>query len=407
MSTVKVNAIRSTTASSDGLTLDGSGNITAPGNTTCSGNLAVTKELTAKNFANRNLIINGAMNVAQRGTSSTSISYQTVDRFQPKWANTDEDCTQSQHALTSADTGPWEKGFMKSLHIQNGNQTSGAGTSDNVTLEYKLESQDTATCGWDFKSSTSFLTFSFWVKSSVAQEFLCQFYNSDTNKIYTFNYTVTSANTWQKITHKLKGDPSLSFNMDNGAGLEIGWYLFVGTDQTAASSSANETWATYSGTTSKKDMTSTWYTTNDATWEITGVQLEVGEVASEFEHRSYGDELRRCKRYYEIFYPERANPCWTHSAIHANCRLTWEVEKRATPTCTLKGSTSDTPGASDDHVSVYDQNGWNTWTSLTFTEANKWSSRVTAVMAGGSFTAGWAVGLYFYNDSGIYVSAEL
>ena len=80
----------------------------------------------------KNIIINGAMQVAQRNTSSTDNGYGTVDRFRVSYSGTDEAPTQAQHALTSSDTGPWEKGFTYSYHITNGNQTSGAGTADYI-----------------------------------------------------------------------------------------------------------------------------------------------------------------------------------------------------------------------------------------------------------------------------------
>jgi hypothetical protein len=238
------------------------------------------------------------MQVAQRGTSSSASGMKTVDRFNCTSGGTDETHTQEQADVASGTT-PYTLGFRKSYKITNGNQTSGAGSGDVILIEYKSESQDIATSGWNFKSATSFLTMSFWVKSSVAQEFQCQLYNSDTNKAYLFTYTVSSADTWQKITHSVKGDSTINFNVDNGAGLECAWYIFIGTDQTVASPTEN-TWATYSGTSTKKDAVSTWYTTNDATFEITGVQWEVGSVATDFEHRSFGQELSLCHRYYYL-----------------------------------------------------------------------------------------------------------
>ena len=86
------------------------------------------------------------------------------------------------------------------------------------------------------------------------------------------------------------------FNNDSGAGLDIEWTLFRGTN-TTGSGATLDTWAAYDSSQRQPDNTSTWYTTNDATWEITGVQLEVGSVATPFEHRSFGDELLRCQRY--------------------------------------------------------------------------------------------------------------
>ena len=296
MSTLKVNSLRSTTASSDGLTLDGSGNITAPGNTTCSGTLAVTKELTAKNFANRNLIINGAMQVAQRSSAAVNDNgMETVDRFRLDYSGTDNNPTQAQHALTSSDTGPWEKGFRYSWQITNGDQSSGAGAADYIEIKYNMEAQDLANSGWDYTSASSYITLSFWVKSSVAQTFYGYIDTIDgTGQRYSFSFAL-SANTWTKVIKTIPGAANITVNNDNGKGLQISFVPFYGTDYT--NNNTLDTWAEKVTGNYFPDQTSTWWTTDDATFELTGVQLEVGEVATEFEHRSYGDELLRCMRY--------------------------------------------------------------------------------------------------------------
>ena len=117
----------------------------------------------------RNIIINGAMAVAQRGTSSTSSGYYTVDRFQVVSSATDEAPTQAQVNVTSGT--PYESGFRKCLKVTNGNQTGGAGATDTIKIQYAIEAQDMATCGWHHDDANDFVTLSFWVKSSVAQNF--------------------------------------------------------------------------------------------------------------------------------------------------------------------------------------------------------------------------------------------
>ncbi len=246
----------------------------------------------------RNLMINGAMRIAQYGTSSTTASSRVCDRFRVGWGNADEALTYSQHALTSSDTGPWAKGFRYSLHIQNGNQTSGAGADDYATINYRTEAQDLVNSGWDHTSASSYLTLSFWVKSSVAQTFYIIINNNDGT---TYNYPVETgaltANTWTKVTKTIPGNSNLTINNDNGKGLEFDIQLFRGTNSTG-SVTLNQ-WATMDNNARTPDNTSTWWTTNDATWEITGVQLEVGSTATEYEHRTYQDDLLRCCRYYQ------------------------------------------------------------------------------------------------------------
>ena len=252
---------------------------------------------TVGQLSHRNLIINGDMRIAQRGTSSTSSGYYTVDRFNNFFTGTDESPTQAQVDVASGTT-PYTLGFRKALRITNGNQTSGAGASDFISIQYKFEAQDIANSGWNYTSASSFITLSFWIKSSVAQTFKGYIRSLDgTEQNYPFETGSLTADTWTKITKTISGNSNLTFNNDNGEGLQITIAAFWGTDYTDSSVTENA-WAAYSGSTRMKDNTSTWYTTNDATLELTGFQLEVGSVATPFEHRSFADELKRCQRYY-------------------------------------------------------------------------------------------------------------
>ena len=252
----------------------------------------------------RNILINGAMNVAQRGTSAAAQGF-TVDRTYLGWSGLDEAVTQSQHALTSSDTEVWAKGFRNSYHFTNGNQTSGAGAADRVVIQQLVENQDIANSGWDYTSSSSYITFSFWVKSSVAQNFYGKLQAvQTTSQNYAFETGSLTANTWTKVTKTIPGNSNIVFANNNAHGLTIEFVLFRGTD-TTGSMSLN-TWAATNNALRVPDVTSTWYTTNNATFEITGLQLEVGSVATDFEHRSYGEELALCQRYF-LMYAEGDN----------------------------------------------------------------------------------------------------
>ena len=248
---------------------------------------------------NKNLIINGAYLIAQRNVDATGVSangFATVDRFTADQSGTDEYIEQHQVDVSSGTT-PYTLGFRKAFQVKNGNQSSGAGTSDRVTIAYKIEAQDMANSGWNYNSASSFVTFSYWVKSSVAQNFYNRFKSADSpSQAYVTETGSLSADTWTKITKTISGNSNIVFNNDNGEGLEITWELFRGTSQTGTR--PLNAWAASDNNTRTPDQTSTWYTTNDATFEITGVQLEVGSVATDFEHRSYQDELYRCYRYY-------------------------------------------------------------------------------------------------------------
>ncbi len=282
MSEIKVNSIKGVAATTAALSINNTDG-------TCTANLS--------NRQGKNLVVNGACLIAQRGTSGTTSGYASVDRFETTYSGTDEAPTQAQHALTSSDTGPWEKGFRYSYHVTNGNQTSGAGAADYIRLRYKMEAQDMAQSGWNYTSSSSFVTLSYWIKASVSQTYYTQLRTNDgTDQYYVFEQALTE-NTWKKVEHSISGDSDLQFDLNNEEGFYIAWYPFRGTDATG-SMTLNQ-WANWDSSAITPDQTSTWYTTNDATFEITGVQLEVGSVATDFEHRSYGQELTLCQRYYQ------------------------------------------------------------------------------------------------------------
>ena len=339
MSTLKVGGIRGVSASSDAITVANDG--------TCTANIT--------NKSNRNLIINGAMQVAQRGTSSTlSEGYGSCDRFKSNNANNDEAPTQSQVDV-AAGTTPYTLGFRKAFRMTNGNQTGGANTNDRVCIIYNVEGQDMAKSGWNYTSASSFITLSFWVKSSVAQNFFVQLRARDgTEQGFTFETGSLSSNTWTKVTKTIPGNSNLTFDNDNGPGLLIEWNIFRGTDKTGSMSL--DTWAAFDGSVRTPDQTSTWYTTNDATFEITGVQFEVGSVATDFEHRSFGDELLKCRRYYQEVRGCAITAAST-TAARFNCPLFCEM--RAEPSVGKGGSgninigdmvsvgsnTSSTPGS--------------------------------------------------------------
>ena len=310
----------------------------------------------------RNIIINGAMNVAQRGTSSTTNGYGAVDRFKVGFSGTDEAPTQSQISLTSSDTGPFESGFRNALRATNGNQTSGLGADDYIFIETILESQDIANSGWDYTSSSSYLSLSFWVRSSVAREIGGYMRNFDgTAQKQTFTTGNVSANTWTKKTLLISGDSDLEFADDNTAGYIIQLRLSYGSTYTSGSANLGS-WVNYASGDLGQDGAlgnDTWYTTNDATYDITGVQLEVGSQATAFEHRSFGEELALCQRYY--FKPDINQNMQPAYQYHANYKMSvvqFPTTMRVTPTCTVswnQGSDSDFTqyNNSKDHFKAY------------------------------------------------------
>ena len=239
-------------------------------------------------LSNRNLLINSGMQVAQRGTSSSSAGYQTVDRF--RFTSSDMDqlaFTQSQDT-----TGP--SGFTNSYKITVTTPETTTEAEEQLFMFQAIEAQNLQQLGYG-TSDAKQLTLSFWVKSSVTGAYCVAFYQNDGNRLITSTYSISSANTWEYKTITIDGDTSGTINNDNGAGLELYFFLSVGPDRKTTDSTSWGTWtAAKFGYGQVADVAAT----SSATWQITGVQLECSDTASPFEHRSYGDELARCQRYY-------------------------------------------------------------------------------------------------------------
>jgi len=342
MSTLKVDNIRHNSATSDAITMASDGTCTAKLTSVGGGQLS-----------HRNIIINGAMNVAQRGVTSTNTGYQTVDRFSCGAGGVNEAPTFAQVDVANGTT-PYTLGFRKSLKITNGNQTS-LDTGDEINIVYNIEAQDLIASGWNYKSSSSFATWSFWIKSSVAQNFRGYIRTYDnTATAYAFETGTLSANTWTKIVRTIPGNSGLDIDNDNGTGLQIRLLAYIGTAYTD-NSTPTHSWVTYNSSARTPDNTSTWYQTNDATLEITGYQFEVGDTATSFEHRTYQDEFLRCCRYYQQLTGDDRGYNGGgstgsfknsvigiyNSATDVRCIYYHMVPMRDSPTFTLLGAVSD------------------------------------------------------------------
>ena len=328
MSEIKVNSIKGVAASTAALTINNTDG-TATANLT--------------NRQGKNIVINGDFRISQRGLSSTLSGINSVDRFGVYHTGVDEAPTQSQGDVTSG--GAYDSGFRKCLKITNGNQTSGGGAAKYIWIQNIFEAQDLSNSGWNYKSSSSFITLQFWVKSSVAQNFYGYVRTVDgSNYLYPFETGSLSANTWTKVTKTIPGNSNLQIDNDTGHGFQINLAPYFGTGYTGTISL--NSWSAYNSSVRMPDNTATWYTTNDSTFEITGVQLEVGSVATDFEHRTFGDELLKCQRYCQKLGASNGTyDCMaTGNAIYNTLgfvphRLV--VTMRSSPSFTLLGSASD------------------------------------------------------------------
>lgn len=287
-------------------------------------------------LSNRNLIINGAMQVAQRGTSTSfahdgTITSYTLDRFSFVMRNTaDEfDCT-----VTQDSDAP--DGFSNSLKVTTGTPESVVDADDYVFLRQRIESQNLQQLNYGASGALS-ATVSFYVKSSQTGTFGVNLYGVDGARITGSTYTINSANTWEYKTITFAGDASGTINNDNDAGLQLTWHLAAGSDW---ASTDNTSWVAYSDAAwAYGHAQNGVVTTASATWQITGVQLEVGEQATPFEHRSYGDELARCQRYY---FAGDGPKMWnfTGTTIAVAIPFEFSVQMRSAPTVTDTNSSA-------------------------------------------------------------------
>jgi hypothetical protein len=241
-------------------------------------------------YGNRNLIINGSMQVAQRGTSftpNTGLTY-SLDRY-ATLETTDGSMTISQ------DTSVVPTGFQYSLKAVTGTADASLAAGQRMILLTRIEGYDVARLELGTANAKQF-TLSFYVRSSLTGTFGGAVQNSASDRNYPFTYTINTADTWERKTITITGDTSGTWNTTNSTGLQVCWGLGVG--------------STYSGTAgawAAGDINSATGGTNvigtaSATWYITGVQLEVGETATPFEHEGFGTTLEKCMRFFQKSY---------------------------------------------------------------------------------------------------------
>jgi len=280
----------------------------------------------------RNIIINGDMSIAQRGTSSTGItstSYNTIDRFQ---TNISSMGTWTQSQSTTVPSG---QGFAYSLKMDCTTADASPSASDQVVVEQKVEGQNLQYLNFGNSSAKS-LTLSFWVRSNKTGTYCASLFNNDQSKWFSKQYTISSADTWEKKTLTYAGDTSNAFNNDNGTSLRCRFWLGAGSTYT--SGTITSTWTTESG--NEGSLASGQVNLADSTsneWYVTGVQLEAGEVASDFEFLPFDVNLGRCQRYYENCEDEAI-------VINNTSQLqfqswTFQTQKRSNPSVTILGYT--------------------------------------------------------------------
>ena len=285
-------------------------------------------------LGNRNLLINGAMQVSQRG-DSTSIStqgYYGPDRFNLGVNGRD------QWVVTISTTSDAPDGYSNSYKLQTTTAETSITDTEYVMVRQIIEAQNLQHLNYG-TSSAKQLTASFWVKSSIAATFGVFMYQYDGGRTIGSTYTINSANTWEYKTVTFAGDTGGTINDDNGQGQYLAFTIAAGSNLTTTD---NTSWGAYTaGKLGYGHSTgaNAVMTTTNATWQVTGVQLEVGPQSTPFEHEPYGETLSKCQRYYQLSHANGQG--YVNANQHVGVRGTYRTEMRAAPTVTLTLNSSN------------------------------------------------------------------
>jgi len=241
----------------------------------------------------RNIIINGDMSIAQRGTSQASISsgtsYYTIDRYKTQVVNAG---TWTQSQSTDVPSG---QGFGYSLKMDCTTADTSLGADDFLVVQQVAEAQNLQYLKYGTSNAES-ITMSFWVKSNKTGTYSIWLFADDNNKTISAPYTISSADTWEKKTITFVGDTISSITNDNDQGIRVYFVLAAGSNWTSGTTPT--TWQSDSKSIRAPEQTVNLADSTDNEWYITGIQLEAGQTASEFEFLPVDVNLQRCQRYY-------------------------------------------------------------------------------------------------------------
>ena len=293
-------------------------------------------------LSQRNMIIYGNMLVSQRAATAatTAIGY-TLDRWKILSDNLDE----LAFEVTQVNDVPatFAGGGGKSLKYQTKTVESALASDENFRISQQIEAQNCHRVLYGTSSAKS-VTLSFWVKSSLTGVFAVMLYMEDGGLNVGSTYTISSADTWEYKTVTFVGNTSQAISHDNTIGFYVQFWLMAGSSYVTTS---NTSWASYAaGRAAYGHAQNGLATTDESTWFLTGVQFEVGEVATKFENENYGDTLRKSQRYWQQSYAHgtAAGTATTTGRVirftdathsYAGHWITFREEMRAAPTGTV------------------------------------------------------------------------
>jgi hypothetical protein len=281
----------------------------------------------------KNMIINGDMRIWQRANSGTVTPSDVIyiDRFSCR-DNTDGTLTIDSQASSTA--GPRGESFRYVMKLDCDGADTSLSSAQYARIQQNIEGYN-LNMDWGI-SNTDFITLSFWVKSNKPGIYCCGIEDGDFGRIYIKEYAINSSDVWQKVELTYPPPPAGTWkNFDNSTGLRITWCLGTGTTYQG---SANSWGTTYVMATSRQ---TNFMDNANNVFYLTGVQLEVGKNATEFEHRSYGEELALCQRYYKKYNDGSSNPILSYvqySAVNRRFQVLHTPPMRNAPDVTISES---------------------------------------------------------------------
>ena len=276
MSEIKVNSIKGVGASAAAITVNNSDG-------TCTANIT---SVNGGQLGNRNLLINGDMQISQRNGSS-SVTYTNGQYSLDRWHIVAD--AASKFSTQQVSDAP--SGLKKSLKMTSSSAYTPQ-TNEAFGVGQKIEGHNTNWLGFGASGAKS-ITISFFVKSSLTGTFSGSVLNENATRGYPWSYTISSADTWERKTITVTGSPDGSWSTSTGTGLWIFWSMGANANRSGTAGQWSTSQYTFAVTGSTAVVA-----TNGATLQITGCQVEEGSVATDFEHRSFGQELALCQRYF-------------------------------------------------------------------------------------------------------------
>lgn len=279
----------------------------------------------------RNIIINGDMSIAQRATSTASITstgYHTLDRFQTQISSLG---TWTQSQSTDVPTG---QGFATSLKMDCTTADASPSAGDELQIRTRFEGQMLQYLKKGTSSAES-TTLSFWVKSNKTGTYIAELFDADNTRHINKSYTISSADTWEKKTITFAGDTTGALGNDNAVSLIVDFWLGAGSNYT--SGSLQTSWGSNTAANRAVGQVNLADSTSN-NFYITGVQLEAGTTASDFEFLPVDVNLQRCQRYLELCDGNRVvGTAYSSNVLYCN-QIRFSVTKRASPTITIQNN---------------------------------------------------------------------